>query len=86
VNDVDTALAVAKQAAGDRDISMSGANLAQQFITRGLVDEISIHLVPVLFGSGTRFFGDLDISHIALDIIEVINTADVVHLRFRVVR
>ena len=86
VNGVETALAIAKRAAGDLDISITGANVAQQFITHGLIEEVSIHLVPVLFGSGTRLFGHLDGRHITLDTIETINTAEVIHLRFRVVQ
>ena len=85
VNGVEAAFETAKDAAGDKDISISGANVALQFITRGLIDEVSIHLVPVLFGSGTRLFGDLDSKHISLEIIDVIKTAAVIHLRFRVV-
>ena len=85
VTGIDAALDAAREAAGDRDISISGSNLAQQFLTRGLIDEVSIHLVPVLFGSGTRLFGDLDGKHIPLEIIDVVKTADVVHLRFRAI-
>ena len=51
-----------------------GANVAQQFLKLGLIDEISIHLVPVLFGSGTRLFEGLDSEHIPLETIEVIQT------------
>ena len=60
--------------------------MAQQFLTLGLIDEISIHLVPVLFGSGTRLFEHLDSEHISLEIIEVIESAEVIHMRFRVVK
>ena len=61
-----------------------GANVAQQFLKRGLIDEVSIHLVPVLFGSGTRLFEGLDSEHISLEILEVIQTAEAIHMRFRV--
>src|SRR5687767_8083354 len=63
VNGVEAAFERAKEAAGDKEISISGANVAGQFITLGLIDEVSIHLVPVLFGSGTPLFGDLDSKH-----------------------
>jgi dihydrofolate reductase len=86
VNGVEAALEKAKKLAGDKDVSMAGANIAQQFIKLGLIDEISIHLVPVLFGSGTPLFGNLDSEHISLETIEVIETAEVIHLRFRVVK
>jgi dihydrofolate reductase len=72
--------------AGDRDVVMMGANVAQQFLRLGLIDEISIHLVLVLFGSGTRLFEGLDSEHISLEIIEVIQTVEAIHMRFRVVK
>ena len=86
VNGVEAALEKAKELAGDKGISITGSNVAQQFLKLGLIDELSIHLVPVLFGSGTPLFGDLDSKHISLDPVEVIETAEVIHLRFRVVK
>ena len=86
VNGIEAALETAKKLAGDKDISITGANVARQFLKLGLIDEISIHLVPVLFGSGTPLFGDLDSKHISLEPVEVIETAEVIHLRFRVVK
>ena len=86
VDSVDAALETAKTLAGDQDIYITGADVAQQFIKRGLIDEISIHLVPVLFGSGTRLFEGLDSEHIPLEIIETIQTAEAIHIRFRVVK
>jgi dihydrofolate reductase len=86
VDSVEAALEQAKQAAGAKDISITGANVAQQFLKLGLIDEISIHLVPVLFGSGTRLFEGLDSEHIPLETVEVIETAEAIHLRFRVVK
>ena len=84
VDSVEAALEKAKKAVGDKDIAVQGANTAQQFITLGLVDEISIHLVPVLFGSGTRLFENPDGEHISLETIEVIETKEAIHTRFRV--
>ena len=63
-----------------------GADVPQQFLKRGLIDEVSIHLAPVVFGSGTRLFEGLGSEHIPLEIIEVIQTAEAIHLRFRVVK
>jgi dihydrofolate reductase len=78
-------LAKARDAAGDRGVSiMGGAHAIQQFLSAGLVDEIHIHLVPVLFGAGTRLF-ELDLpSHIRLeqDRVDVAPTA--IHLVYRV--
>lgn len=86
VNGIEAALETAKQLAGDQDISMVGSKIGQQFLKLGLIDEVSVHLVPVLFGSGTPLFGDLDSQHISLESIEVIQTPEVIHLRFRVVK
>jgi dihydrofolate reductase len=86
VNSVEAAFETAKKLAGDKDVYITGANVAQQFIQRGLVDEISIHLVPVLFGSGTRLIEDLGGEHIQLETTEVIETKEAIHLRFRVIK
>ena len=86
VDSIEAAFETAQKLAGDKDIYIMGADVAGQFLTRGLIDEISIHLVPMLFGSGTRLFEHLDSAHISLDIIEVIQTAEAIHTRFRVVK
>ena len=86
VDSVEAALETAKKLAGDKDIYITGANVAKQFLKLGFIDEVSIHLVPVLFGSGTRLFEHLGSEHISLEIIEVIETAEVIHMRFRVVK
>jgi dihydrofolate reductase len=84
---LESALAQARAAAGDKNISiMGGASLGQQYIAAGLIDEIQIHLVPVLFGSGTRMFERLGDEHIRLEPAEVIDTPAATHLRYRVVR
>jgi dihydrofolate reductase len=86
VNDVEAAFDTAKKLAGSKDVFIMGANVAAQFLQRGLIDEISIHLVPVLFGSGTRLFEGMEGEHIALEIIEVVQTAEAIHTRFLVVK
>lgn len=81
------ALEAARKAAGSKNISvMGGADIGQQSIRAGLVDEISIHLAPVLFGSGTRMFEHLGNEHIQLEAVGVIQTGTTTHLRFRVVK
>jgi dihydrofolate reductase len=81
-----SALEQAKAAAGEKAVAvMGGADIGQQFIRAGLVDEISIHLVPVLFGSGTRMFENLGGVHIQLETTSVIETPEATHLRLRVV-
>jgi len=86
VASVEAALETAQKLAGDKDIYITGADVAGQFLRRGMIDEVSIHLVPVLFGSGRRLFEGLYSEHISLEIIEVIQTAEAIHMRFRVVK
>jgi dihydrofolate reductase len=84
---IETALEKAKKAAGAKDVAiMGGGNIAAQFIALDLIDEISIHLVPVLFGAGIRLFEHLGNEHIQLETIEVIETKEAIHMRFRVVK
>ena len=83
---IESALEQAKAAAGDKDVAvMGGAETGQQFIRTGLVDEISIHLVPVLFGGSTRLLEHFGSEHIQLETVGVIETPAATHLRFRVV-
>ncbi len=86
VDSAEAAYEKAQQAAGDRAIGISGAIAAQALIQRGLIDEIIVHIVPVLFGSGVRFFESAGGAQVPLEILEVINTPEVVHLRYRVVK
>jgi dihydrofolate reductase len=81
---IEAALEQARAAAGDRVVAvMGGAKLAQQYLQAGLVDEISLHLVPVLFGGGTRLFDDLS-GVTDLEPIEVVSGGGAVHLRYRI--
>jgi dihydrofolate reductase len=86
VNSVEAALETAKKLAGDKDVLIHGGNIAQQLITLNLVDEIFIHLAPVLFGSGTRLIEDLGGEHVQLETTEVIETKEAIHLRFHVIK
>jgi len=84
---IQSALERAKAAAGEEDISvMGGAEIGQQYIRAGLIEEIAIHLVPVLFGSDTRMFEHLGSEHIRLEPMEVIEATAATHLRFRVLK
>jgi dihydrofolate reductase len=83
---IEKALARAKAVAGEKDVAvMGGANIAQQYLKAGLVDDVSIHLVPVIFGSGTRLFDHLS-EHIKLEPVSVLETPNATHLRYRVVK
>lgn len=81
---VASAIEQAKAAAGDKYVSLMGASVPQQAIRAGLVDEIQIHLAPVLLDGGVRLFDHL--GQIKLDVVRVVDSPDVTHLRYRVVR
>ncbi|MEV4315719.1 dihydrofolate reductase family protein [Actinocrispum sp. NPDC049592] len=80
---IESAVAAARKLAGDKHISVASPTVAQQALTAGLLDEISVDLVPVLFGRGIRFFGDLP-GHVMLDDPEVVQGTRVTHLTYRV--
>jgi dihydrofolate reductase len=74
VNDgIESAMAQAKAAAGDRDVQVRGAYTGQQALEAGVLHEIQIHLIPVLLGRGRRLFDVLP-SEVELEIVRVINT------------
>ncbi|WP_406729146.1 dihydrofolate reductase family protein [Streptomyces sp. GD-15H] len=82
---VEAAVQEAKAAADGKDVSvMGGADCIRKCLAAGLVDEISIHLVPVLFGSGLRLFEQLEGKHIQLETSEVLQTGSAMHLLWRV--
>ena len=82
---IESALEQARAAAGDKDVTvMGGAQTGQQFIAAGLVDELSLHVVPVLFGAGTRMFENLGDGHITLEPLATIQTTQATHLRLRI--
>jgi dihydrofolate reductase len=84
---IEAALTQARAAATDKDISvMGGASIVQQFLRVGLIDEIQLHLIPVLFGNGMRLFEHLGSEHIQLESTEVIGTAAATHLRYRIIK
>ena len=82
---VASAIEQAKRAAGDKIVGLHGATVMQQALPLGLVDEIRVHVIPVLLGGGTPLFGSLD-SAITLERTQVLVTPAATHLGFRVVR
>jgi dihydrofolate reductase len=83
----EAALEQARAAAGDKDVLLAGgANVAQEFLKGGLLDELEIHLPPVLLGGGVRLFDQLGPDPIELEVTRVIASPSVTHLRFRVVK
>jgi dihydrofolate reductase len=80
-----SAMAQAKVAAGDRDVLVHGAYTAQRALEAGVLDELQIHQIPVLFGGGRRLFEVLP-SRVELEIVRVIDTPEATHIRYRVRR
>jgi dihydrofolate reductase len=80
-----SAIEQAKRAAGDKVVGLHGATVMQQALPLGLVDEIRVHVVPVLLGGGTPLFGSL-VSSITLERTEALVTPAATHLSYRVVR
>ena len=78
-------MAQAKAAAGERNVLVHGAYTAHTALEAGVLDELQIHQIPVLFGSGRRLFDALP-SRIELRIVRVIDTPDVTDIRYRVAR
>jgi len=78
-----SAMAQAKAAAGDRNVLVHGAYRAQAALAAGVHDELQIHQVPVLFGSGRRLFEVLP-ERIELEIVGVIDTPEATHIRYRI--
>jgi dihydrofolate reductase len=79
------AIDLAKKAAGDKVVGLHGATVMQQCLPLGLVDEIHVHVVPLLVGAGTRLFDALG-SAITLERTKAVVTPAATHLRYRVVR
>ena len=84
---LESALGQARAAADGRTVTiMGGADIGRQYLASGLVDEISLHVAPALFGSGTPMFAGLDVGHVQLELLEAVGTPETVHLRYRVIR
>jgi dihydrofolate reductase len=86
VNDgIASAMAQAKAAAGERNVLVHGGFTARTALEAGVLDEMQIHQIPVLFGGGRRLFDGLR-SRIELEIVRVIDTPEATHIRYRVRR
>jgi dihydrofolate reductase len=85
-DDLKEAVRVAKAAAGDKDVGIAGASVAQQCLKAGLVDEIYVHIAPMLLGDGVRLFDHLGDDSIDLELIDAITTPEATHMRYRVDR
>ena len=80
----EVALGLAREAAGDDDVGLSGgAQAAQQYLRAGLIDEMQLHLVPVLLGGGVRLFEGLGDDLPELECVRVVKAPGVTHLKYR---
>jgi dihydrofolate reductase len=81
---VSPALERAKQAADGKDVALAGgAEAIQQYLVAGLVDELSLHVVPVLLGDGERLFEGLGMADVSLEQVEAVDAPGVAHLKYR---
>ncbi len=84
---IESALEQARAVAGDKDVAVGGgASVIQQYVKAGLLDEIQVHVAPLLLGGGVLLFGDLDTGPIRLETTRVLASPLVTHLRFRVLK
>jgi dihydrofolate reductase len=87
VDDVTSAMTRAKEAAGDSNVLVHGAGTAQLALAAGVLDEIELHVIPVLFGQGRRLFEGLAPEQIELERTRILEGEDgVTHMRYRVQR
>jgi len=71
--------------AGDKDVDVFSANIGQQLLRSGQVNEIRVHVVPVLLGDGTRLMHDLGGRHVRLELVGASQSAMAMHLRYLIV-
>jgi dihydrofolate reductase len=84
---IEAALEEARAAAEDKNVSLAGgASVAQQYLRAGLIDELDLHIAPVLLGGGVRLFDELGETLPTLEVTRVIESPAVTHIRYRVVR
>lgn len=93
VTDVRECASQARAAAGDGEVMVHGAGAAQALLWAGQLDELELHVVPVLLGQGRRLFDDLPAEHIELNLVRRLTTPEVEeltqhvrHLRYRIHR
>jgi dihydrofolate reductase len=81
---IHAALDRARNAAGGKDIALGGgADVAQQYLKAGLIDEMEIHVVPLLLGGGARLFANMDARQTAYECIRIVNSPSVSHYKYR---
>src|SRR4051794_13079369 len=84
---IERALALAKDAAGGRDVMLwGGGEVIQQYLAAGLLDELELHVTPILLGGGSRVFGDLGHANITLEQLRAVEAPGVTHIKYGVQR
>jgi dihydrofolate reductase len=84
---IESALEQARAAAGEKDVAIAGgADVAQQYLAAGHVEEVLLHIAPVLLGGGVRLFERLGEDPPKLEVAQVVEAPDVTHVRYRVGR
>ena len=87
VNDVTSAMTQAKEAAGDKNVLVHGAGTAQLALAAGVLDELELHVIPVLFGQGRRLFEGLAAEQVEVQRTRILEgEAGVTHMHYRVQR
>jgi dihydrofolate reductase len=83
---IGSALEQAKQAAGSKDVMLwGGGDVARQYLAAGLLDELELHVVPVLLGGGSRLLDNLGDADVRLEQVRAVGAPGVTHLKYRVV-
>jgi dihydrofolate reductase len=81
----ESALEQAREAAGGKDVRLwGGGNIAQQYLAAGLLDELELHVVPVLLGDGAPLFDNLGDAEVRLEQVRAVEAPGVMHLKYRV--
>jgi dihydrofolate reductase len=83
---VERAVELAKEAAGQKNVTVMGGDMTRQCLAAGLLDEIDIDLVPILLGEGVPLFGELADAPVELELQRIVDAPGVTHLSFRVVK
>jgi dihydrofolate reductase len=83
---IESALERAREAAGGKDVMLwGGAQVANQYLAAGLLNELELHVVPVLLGAGARLFDNLEAAEVQLEQVRAVEAPGVAHLKYMVV-
>jgi dihydrofolate reductase len=84
---IESALEQAREAAGGKDVMLwGGGQVAQQYLAAGLLDELELHVVPVVLGDGARLFDNLRDAEVQLEQVRAVEAPGVTHLKYRSVK